>query len=146
MQDSVRQKKDALGYGACRNKISRSCLRKLPTKEQDPYLHAALAAKTKYCRIVWRMENGIRREGRNGVTYGVFGRQIRFDLSKGFPLLTTKKLHTKSIFGEMLWFISGETNIKPLQDQGITIWNEWADKNGELGPIYGKQWRSWIDY
>ena len=91
------------------------------------------------------MENGIRREGRNGVTYGVFGRQIRFDLSKGFPLLTTKKLHTKSIFGEMLWFISGETNIKPLQDQGITIWNEWADNEGNLGPVYGQQWRSWRD-
>lgn len=76
-------------------------------------------------------------------TKSVFGYQMRFDLQKGFPLLTTKKLHTKSIIHELLWFIKGDTNIKYLKDNGVNIWNEWADKNGNLGPVYGKQWRSW---
>ena len=89
------------------------------------------------------IENGVYREGRNGGTYGVFGRQIRFDLSSGFPLLTTKKVHWKSIVVELLWFLRGDTNIKYLQDHGVTIWDEWADKDGNLGPVYGKQWRSW---
>lgn len=89
------------------------------------------------------LDNGVYREGRNGGTYGLFGRQIRFDLSKGFPLLTTKKLYTKAIVVELLWFLTGNTNIKYLNDQGITIWDEWADENGDLGPVYGKQWRMW---
>lgn len=88
-------------------------------------------------------ENGTYREGRNGGTYGVFGRQIRFDLNEGFPLLTTKKMFTKGIVAELLWFIAGDTNAKTLQDQGVTIWDEWADEDGNLGPIYGKQWRRW---
>lgn len=89
-------------------------------------------------------ENGIYKEDRTGTgTKSVFGYQMRFDISKGFPLLTTKKLHWKSIVYELLWFIKGDTNIKYLQDNGVRIWNEWADENGDLGPVYGKQWRSW---
>ncbi len=90
------------------------------------------------------MTNGTRKTDRTGTgTLSVFGYQMRFDLQKGFPLLTTKKLHTKSIIYELLWFINGDTNIKYLKDHGVNIWNEWADKNGNLGPVYGKQWRSW---
>jgi thymidylate synthase len=90
------------------------------------------------------LEDGVYREGRNGGTYGLFGKQIRFDLQAGFPLLTTKKVHFKSILVELLWFLRGDTNIKFLHDHGVTIWDEWADENGELGPVYGKQWRSWV--
>lgn len=104
-----------------------------------------LASMRAYLDIIQEvLDQGEARSDRTGVgTRSVFGRQMRFDLREGFPLLTSRKLHTRSIFGELLWFIRGQTNIKPLHDMGVTIWDEWADENGDLGPIYGSQWRAW---